>query len=136
MHTKEMLRSDVSERQEHLRTHMPKDLYTKTLLTTIALSLAVIACRPLISPRPILAGASSPDLYIEPGVFPLRAADASRSQVGKVVVDLRTGNVWGFPTSPDSPAPFSLLGGSGVTVSKPFLLGKFDLNAINSDNGQ
>ncbi len=108
------------------------DWYLRVVLTAIAVSLAAIAFHPLISPAPIRADTSSPDFYIEPGVFPLRAADGSRSQLGKVVVDLRTGKIWGFPTGTDAPYPTSL-GTTGIVVSKPFVLGKFDLDAIDGD---
>lgn len=110
---------------------MPTDRYTKAVLTAIALSLTTIACYPLMNPTPILAGASSGDLYIEPGVYSLRAADGSRVQLGKVVVDLRTGKIWGFPTGTNSPYPLSMNGSSEPPVSRPFLLGKFDLEALD-----
>lgn len=76
---------------------------------------------------------SSSDLYIEPGVYSLRAADGSRVQLGKVVVDLRTGKIWGFPTGTSSPYPVSVNGSSEPPVSRPFLLGKFDLDGLDRD---
>lgn len=110
------------------------DTYTKAVLTAIALSLIAIACRPLFNPFPALAGASSSDLSIEPGVYSLRAADGSRMLLGKMVVDLRTGLIWGFPTGTSSPYPVSLNGSSELPQSKPFLVGKFDFDAINQQN--
>jgi hypothetical protein len=50
--------------------------------------------------------------------------------LGKVVVDLRNGNVWGFPTTADQPYPVDVTSQQPPT-SKPFLLGKFDLGAMH-----
>jgi hypothetical protein len=112
---------------------MSTDKYTKMVLTVIALSLMVIALRPLLTPTPIVAATVSSDFYVEPGIYSLRAADRSRVLVGKVVVDLRTGKIWGFPTGdPSSPYPYSLAGSSDLPVSRPFLLGKFDLSATGN----
>lgn len=109
---------------------MATDRYTKVVLTAIALSLMAIACRPLMNPPQAIAGVSSSDLYIEPGVYSLRAADGSRSQLGKVAIDLRTGKIWGLPTGADAPYPLATGLSSDVQNSRPFLLGKFDLDAI------
>ncbi|MGD0902644.1 MAG: hypothetical protein ABR924_06840 [Terracidiphilus sp.] len=109
---------------------MNLDRYTKIVLTAIALFLAVIALRPYLSPPPTLAGATASDLYIEPGVHMLRAPDGSRQQLGKVVVDLRTGKIWGFPTGTDAPYPISL-STSEMPTSTPFLLGRFDMGALD-----
>lgn len=97
------------------------------------MSLTAIACRPLTSPSTILAGVSSSDLYIVPGVYSLRAPDGSRSQLGKVVVDLRTGKIWGYPTGTSAPYPLSIAGSSEAPTSKPFLLFKFDLDAMEKE---
>jgi hypothetical protein len=110
---------------------MRMDWYTKIVLTAIALSLMAIACRTLMSPPRTLAGTSTSDLYFEPGVYSLRAADGSRVQVGKVVVDMRTGKIWGFPTGADTPYPLSTGLSSDIQTSRPFLLGKFDLDALD-----
>ena len=58
----------------------------------------------------------------------LRSPDATRSVLGKVVVDLRTGNVWGFPTLQQDPYPAI---DSNTRVSHPFLIGKFALGDMN-----
>jgi hypothetical protein len=48
--------------------------------------------------------------------------------MGRVAIDLRTGNVYGFPTGPlgypRDPAK------SDVTVSDPILLGRFNLDKV------
>jgi hypothetical protein len=109
---------------------MKLDWYTKIVLTAIALLLGAIALRPALNPPPAFAQVASSDLYIEPGVYSLRAPDGMRDQLGKVVVDLRTGKIWGFPTGNQSPYPVSGIN-SGIPNSTPFLLGKFDLSAMD-----
>ena len=110
---------------------MRNDWAVKTLLLVIAVSLAALASRPYIAPPPVFAqdGAVYP-IYIEPGTTLLRAPDGSRQLMGKVVIDLRNGNVWGFPTLSDAPYPYSGASSSAQT-SHPFLLGKFALADID-----
>jgi hypothetical protein len=60
----------------------------------------------------------------------LRAPDGSRSVLGKIMVDLRTGNVWGFPTSQQDPYPAPGID-TNTPVSHPFLVGKFALADMN-----
>jgi hypothetical protein len=39
-------------------------------------------------------------IYIEPGTIALRVPDSGGAiGEGKMVIDLKTGNVWGFPTN-------------------------------------
>lgn len=95
------------------------------LLSVIALLLLAILARPLWTPVAVSADASKPaSLYFEPGVFMLRAPDASQQVLGKVAVDLRTGTVWGFPTLTQDPYPSSALDSKPQT-SHPFVLGRF-----------
>jgi hypothetical protein len=105
---------------------MKMDWFVKTLLAVIALLLGVNALRPLASPPVVRAqGGEAYSFYIEPGVAMLRAPDGSRQVYGKVVVDLRNGKVWGFPTkAQDVPYPIDLVNG-GTPTSHPFLLGKY-----------
>jgi hypothetical protein len=105
------------------------DTYTRIVLSAIALLLTVIAFRPVLHPAPAAAQSARQDLYLEPGVYMLRSPDGMRQQLGKVVVDLHTGNIWGFPTESDTPYPVKI-SGSGPQTSKPFLLGRFDLDAM------
>jgi hypothetical protein len=74
------------------------------------------------------------NLFIEPGTQMLVDPSGRQSVLGKVAIDLTTGNVWGFPTyssaSYPSPATIGGLGSRNVPVSKPFLLAKFDLASI------
>jgi hypothetical protein len=109
---------------------MKIDRLAKFLLIVIAVSLGMIALRPYVAPPLVEAqsGEGRP-LYIEPGIAMLRAPDGSRQVLGKVVVDLRNGNIWGFPTLTQDPYPAA---GTNTTppTSHPFLLGKFALADI------
>jgi hypothetical protein len=106
---------------------MKIDRVVKSLLLVIAVSLATIASRPYIAPTAVMAeSGDAHDVYVEPGTVLLRAPDGSRQVLGKVVVDLRNGNIWGFPTLTPDPYPST---GSQTTpqTSHPFLLGRFAL---------
>ena len=76
---------------------MKIDLVAKVLLLVITVSSGAIALPLYWAPPAVQAqsGAAGP-VYVEPGTFMLRAPHGSRSVMGKVVVDLRTGHVWGF----------------------------------------
>ena len=106
------------------------DRTVKLLLFVIALFAGIDAMRPYLAPAPVKAQADTRDLYIEPGVAMLRAPNNSRQVLGKVVVDLRTGDVWGFPTLSQDPYPSSTVNTTPQT-SHPFLLGKFALDDMN-----
>jgi hypothetical protein len=98
---------------------------TNSLLFVIALALIAIAVRPYIDPAPAFAqAASSRSYYIEPGVQMLRNPDGSGQVYGKVVVDLRNGKVWGFPTNTADPYPSYPMDSKPAT-SHPFALGRF-----------
>lgn len=104
---------------------MKADLSVKILLLVIAVSLSVIAWRPFVSPPPVAAGAGEVgEFYVEPGVSMLRAPDRTQQVLGKVVIDLRNGNIWGFPTLSQDPYPASGAT-SGPPTSHGFLLGRF-----------
>jgi hypothetical protein len=104
---------------------MKKDWLTRCLLSLIAIALMALAIRPYVAPDRAHAQNAAPyPFYIEPGVQMLRAADGSKQVYGKVVVDLRTGKVWGFPTGSTDPYPFNALNSKPQT-SHPFPLGRF-----------
>jgi hypothetical protein len=103
------------------------DWCSKLLLLAIAILLGVIAFRPYVTLPAALADSSEAhQIYIEPGVVMLRAPDGTRQVFGKVVVDLRNGNIWGFPTLSQDPYPAAGANTNSPT-SRPFLLGKFAL---------
>lgn len=110
---------------------MKLDRSVKFLLLVIAASLLAIAVNPYIAPA--VAQAQSNDaypVYVEPGTAMLRAPDGSRQVFGKVMVDMRNGSIWGFPTLTQDPYPSN---GTQTTpqTSHPFLLGKFALNDMD-----
>jgi len=104
---------------------MKNDTVTKLLLSVIAIALIAIAIRPYMTPAPAHAqsGAAYP-VYIEPGVQMLKSSDGKKQVYGRVVVDLRTGKIWGFPTITTDPYPFDALN-SKPRTSHPFELGRF-----------
>ena len=76
-------------------------MVTTGLLCIIAVSLVAIAVRPNLEVRPVQAqSATEYSLFIEPGTQLLRSPDGSQQVYGRVVIDLRTGTVWGFPSAP------------------------------------
>ena len=110
---------------------MRQDNLTNILLSIIAVALFVIAVRTTLDPRPVEAQSKfEHQLFIEPGVQMLRAPDGSRNVYGRVVVDLRTGNVWGFPTPTGDPYPFNPMNTKPET-SHPVPLGRFALEDMD-----
>jgi hypothetical protein len=110
---------------------MKTDRLVKFLLQMIAVLLGMIALRPYMAPPVVEAQSGEPHaLYNEPGTAMLRAPDGSRQALGKVVVDLRTGDIWGFPTLTQDAYPAA---GANPTppTSHPFLLGKFAFADLN-----
>ena len=105
------------------------DFYTKAVLTAIALLLAALAMRPATVEAQIEPATT---LYVEPGTSPIRNLNGGVPSDGKVVINLSTGDVWGFPThGAGAPYPIDALPlGGRAPVSKPVYLGKFDLASI------
>ena len=106
---------------------MKLDRTVKTLLGLIALFLGTIAFRPLVSPTPVIAQAPERNFYVEPGTTMLRKPDGTAQVYGKVFIDMRTGDVWGFPTTTTDPYP-SNPASSTPPKSYPMYLGQFMLN--------
>jgi hypothetical protein len=104
---------------------MNKTWLTNSLLLIIAVSLAAIAIRPYAAPTAAHADSGAPySFYIEPGTQMLRAPDGSRQVYGRVVVDMRTGKVWGFPTTTTDTYPTNAME-TKPQVSHPFALARF-----------
>lgn len=107
---------------------MNLDRVTKTLLVIIAALLAFLAVRPLARPAPVLAQADEGyPFFVEPGYTMLRKPDGTAQVYGKMVIDMRNGDIWGFPTLTQSPYPID----SAQTAppkSSPIYLGKFLFN--------
>jgi hypothetical protein len=110
---------------------MKLDRFQTGLLLAIAIFLAVIALRPYqVPPATYAQSSEAQSLYFEPGTYMLHAPDGKQQVLGKVVIDLRNGNIWGFPTLNSDPYPSSLLQATPQT-SHPFLLGKFALSDMD-----
>jgi hypothetical protein len=105
------------------------DLYTKLVLTAIALLLAVMAWRPAVFPAAVHAQSGAADLYIEPRTYTLRKPDGTAQVEGRVVIDLRSGDVWGFPTMSSAPYPVDMTN-TKPPVSEPMYLGRFDFSKM------
>jgi hypothetical protein len=97
---------------------------TNILLAIIALALVALVLRPAQTAEVVEAQTNDRNLFIEPGVYMLRAPDASQQVFGKVVIDLQSGKIWGFPTYAQDPYPTDPLNPRPRT-SRPFQLGKF-----------
>ncbi len=112
---------------------------TNFLLFVIAVALVVIAARPYIAPAPAAAaqsgqvaaapGTASDPLYIEPGTQAIRSLDGTSQVYGRMVVDLQSGTVWGFPTLTSAPYPVDI-SSSKPPVSHPIYLGRFAFEDI------
>jgi hypothetical protein len=105
---------------------MRGDVYLKGLLTAVVILLGVLVVRPAVNPLPVQAQGDSRNIYVEPGTTLLRQPDGTRQVQGKVMIDLRTGDVYGFPTLSGAPYPVDPIN-SKAPVSQPMYLGKFDL---------
>ena len=108
---------------------MRTDLHQRIVLTAIAILLAILALRPAANPTPVMAQSGGYPYYVEPGVTTLRKPDGTAQMQGKVIIDLRTGDIYGFPTL--SGAPYPLDGSKPEPpVSEPMYLGRFDLSKM------
>jgi hypothetical protein len=99
---------------------------TNFLLAAIALLLVALALRPLREPGPVFAQSPDTDYFFEPGTFMVRSPDNSQQVYAKVVVDLRNGRVWAFPTLTPLPYPSDPVYSKPQT-SHPFQVGRFAL---------
>ncbi len=105
---------------------MKLDLFAKALLVVIAVFLAVLVFRPVVQPAPVRAQAEEGyPFYVEPGYTTIRKPDGTAQMYGKVVIDMRNGDIWGFPTLNQSSYPID----SAQTKppkSYPMYLGQFE----------
>lgn len=111
---------------------------TNCLLFVIAVALVIIAARPYITPAPAAAqsgqasaasATASDPLYIEPGTQAIRSLDGTTQVYGRMVVDLQSGSIWGFPTLTSAPYPVDI-SSSKPPVSHPIYLGRFAFEDI------
>lgn len=106
------------------------NLFDRAALALVTIFLGMLALRPLFTPAVAMAQISQDHLYIEPGIKMLLSPDRTKKTQGKVVVDLTTGNIWGFPTAPDTPYPIDTVKPQPGT-SVPIYLGKFELTQMH-----
>jgi len=105
---------------------MKPDLYTKTVLTLIALLLAVCAVR--LPAATVRADSPEVDLQFDPDVHQIDVPGGSASLSGRIAIDTRTGYVYGFPTN--GVAYPRNLQNNELAVSRSILLGRFDLSNL------
>jgi hypothetical protein len=107
---------------------MRLDWSVKLMLLSIAALLAVLVLRPVVQPTPVQAQAvDGSSFYVEPGYTMLRKPDGTGQMYGKVMIDMRTGDIWGFPTLAESPYPINSVK-SEPPKSHPMYLGRFVLS--------
>jgi hypothetical protein len=107
---------------------MKLDWITKALLTIIAALLGVIALRPVMQPAPVRAQTEEGyPFYVEPGYTMLRKPDGTAQLYGKMIIDMRNGDIWGFPTLAQGPYPVDA-STTKAPKSSPMYLGKFMFN--------
>ncbi len=112
---------------------MKLNLFDRVILALVMLFLGVIGLRPILAPETAEAQGrgSTAQVYVEPGVHVLVAPDNSRRVLGKVMIDLTNGNVWGFPTNTESPYPVNIDPAKNTPpTTAPILLGRYDFSAL------
>ena len=82
---------------------------------------------------PVEAQSSPANLYIEPGTVAIRAPGSGGAiRDGKVVIDLKNGDLWGFPTNlAGSPCPIDPISGK-PPIYEPVYLGRFNFSEMKT----
>jgi len=107
---------------------MKLDWFANLLLSLIVVLLGTLVLRPLFQAAPVEAqSVDGRSFYVEPGYTMLRKPDGSGQMYGKMMIDMRTGDIWGFPTLVEGPYPVDP-GKSEPPHSRPIYLGKFVLS--------
>lgn len=104
------------------------DAYIKITLTAIAVFLGILALRPLLSPAstPAESTATFAPLQFSESINEFESKNGH--MIGRLAIDLRTGNIYGFPTDGNAYPRNPLK--AGIVVSEPVLLGRFDLDKL------
>jgi len=110
---------------------MKADCVTKLFLAIIATLLGTLTVRPVFHPDLVRAeSAEVHPFFVEPGYTTIRKPDGSAQVYGKIMIDMRTGDVWGFPTLVQAPYPASPNAANTKGArSQPIYLGQFVLDA-------
>ena len=104
---------------------MKVDWFVRSALVSIVFLLALLVLHQWSQPVPVQAQASEARaFYVEPGYTMLRKPDGSGQMYGKMMIDMRTGDIWGFPTLVEGPYPVDAAK-SEPPKSHPMYLGKF-----------
>lgn len=83
---------------------MHLDRFTKTILVVIAVLLGALVFRPLVQPPAVRAQAEEGyPFYVEPGYTMLRKPDGTAQMYGKMIIDMRNGDIWGFSDADSGP---------------------------------
>lgn len=97
-------------------------------------ALALLAVRELRSPASASAQQATRNLWIEPGTIDIPLAQGGNA-LGKIIVDLDTGDTYGFPVfGPKLPYPGYQVSEGTPLTSKPVYLGKFDFSQMSRSN--
>jgi hypothetical protein len=109
---------------------MTRELYRDVIFTMIVGLLIILALRPAAN---VQAQGTNGNWYVEPRTVMIPAsADGTGQAQGKVMIDLRTGDIWGFATL--SPLPYPVgPNRREPPVVKPVYLGRFDLAAARRE---
>jgi len=104
---------------------MNLDRFTKAMLVVIAVLLAILVLRPIVQLAPVRAEVDEGyPFYLEPGYTTIRKPDGTAQMYGKVAIDMRNGDIWGFPTLVQGPYPVDAAQ-TKPPKSSPMYLGKF-----------
>lgn len=104
---------------------MKANRFTQAILVAIAVLLAILVIRPVVQPASVRAQAEEGyPFYVEPGYTMIRKPDGTSQLYGKVVIDMRNGDIWGFPTLSQGPYPVDTAK-TTPPKSYPVYLGKF-----------
>ena len=103
--------------------------YLKVILALVAIKLGLMIVAPLQSLPVVQAQSDYSHYFIEPGTTVIRDPGNGQQVQGKVVIDRRNGDVWGFPTASSAPFPVVVYS-KEPPVSKPVYLGRFDFASM------
>jgi hypothetical protein len=79
-----------------------KDHITQLLLVIIATFLGTLVVRPVLHPDQVRAeSAEAYPFFVEPGYTTIRKPDGTAQVYGKIMIDMRTGDVWGKHQGPE-----------------------------------
>lgn len=101
--------------------------YLKVILALVAIKLGLLILEPA---HPVVQAQSDySHFFIEPGTTIIRDPGNGQQLQGKVVIDRRNGDVWGFPTANSAPFPVVVYS-KEPPISRPVYLGRFDFAAM------